>query len=213
MKTRILLLAGACALLPCGSASAALVIGFNSFTAGAGTELPTTGSNYVASGFSGLFNSGGLNRTATGGSSDQTYGDAVLSGTTLGINNGYISTYSGWSPFLELTNNSGSSVMLDRLLYDGGASPAATSVTIGYRYGNSGVFTDLVTTSLTTTYQSFSKDISSIQLNNGQTIQFLFAGGIGGQMDNFGITAVPEPSAALVAGGLLGLTALRRRRA
>lgn len=214
MNPRILPLLGACALLPCGSASGALLIGFHSFTAGTAPQAGGSGTNYLASGFSGFYDpTTGVNKTATGGSSDQTYGNATVDVSTPGVNNGYVSIFTGWFPILELANNSGSSVALDKLLYDGASSPTATSVTVSYRYGTSGAFIDLVTTPLTTSYQSFSQDISSLQLNNGQTIQFRFSGGSGGQLDNFGITSVPEPSAALIAGGLLGASAFRRRRA
>ncbi len=214
MKSR-LLLAGACALIPFGSASGAVLIGFNNFTtANTSVQAGGSGTNHLASGFSGFYDpTTGINKTTTGGSTDQTYGDAVLAGTTLGINNGYVGTFAGWFPYLQLQNNSGSSVVLDRLLYDGAANPSAVSLTIRYRYGTSGGFTDLVTTPLTTSYQSFSKSISSLSLNNGQIIQFQFAGGSGGQLDNFAITAVPEPGSALIAAGSLGLLALRRRHA
>jgi len=216
MNKRFLPLLATLALAPFGSASGALLIGFNSFTAGTAVQTGGSSTNYLASGFSGFYDpTTGINKTATGGSSDQTYGNITVDVSTPGSNNGYVSMFAGWFPILELANNSGSTVALDSLLYDGMSSPSATSVTISYRFGTTGAFTDLVTTSLTSTYQSFSQDISSLQLSNGQTIQFRFAGGSGGQLDNLGITSaasVPEPSALLIAGGLLGVIALRRRR-
>lgn len=213
MNQRFLPLLAICAIIPCGSASGALLIGFHSFTAGTTVQAGGSGTNYLASGFSGFYDpTTGINKTATGGSTDQTYGNITVDLSTPGVNNGYVSTFTGWFPILELANNSGSTVALDKLLYDGASLPSATSLTISYRFGTTGGFTDLVTTPLTTTYQSFSQDISSLQLNSGQTIQFRFAGGSGGQLDNFGITSVPEPTSALIAGGLLGMIAWRRRR-
>lgn len=214
MKPLVLLVAATCTLALGSSASAALVIGFHSFTAGTAVQAGGSGTNYLASGFSGFYDpTTGINKTATGGSTDQTYGNITVDVSTPGTNNGYVSMFAVWAPYLQLVNNSGSSVTLDKLLFDGASVPTATNVTVSYRYGTTGSFTDLATTALTTTtYQSFSHDISSLQLGNGQTIEFRFMGGSGGQLDNIGITAVPEPSAALIIGGLIGLSALRRRR-
>jgi len=218
MTTRILPLIATCALVSGGSASGALLIGFHNFTVGdTGKQMGGSGTNYLASGFSGFYDpTTGIRKTVTGGSADQTYGNITVDVSTPGVDNGYVETFAGWFPILELANNSGSTVALDKLLYDA-TSSGATPLSISYRYGTAGGFTDLVTTPLTNTYQSFSHDISSLELNDGQTIQFRFSGDAGGQLDNFGITSVPvtvpEPSTVLIAGGLLGLGALRRRRA
>lgn len=199
-----------------GSASASLLIGLHEFSHGIDKQIAGTGSNYVASGFSGDLNpSRGTNKSAVGGSTDLTYGSQTFAASTPGTNNGYVTLFDGWKQVLTLTNNSGRSVILQNLLFDA-ATTDKTPLAIGYHFGSAeGGFTSLNNKTLTTSFENFVVSLNGLSLDHGQTIQFEFAGPMGGQLDNIGVTglsAIPEPGSLVALGSLIGMGAFIRNR-
>lgn len=215
----ILSLSFLCLTLP---ASAAVLIGFYDFDDGTGNENHDINST----GFSATIVKGTDSRTA-GGSDDTFYGDSTTF-TVPGVagGDGYLRVVSTLT--MTVTYTGSSPVQLGALYFDATYTTATSGLAVGYRINGGSLVpltpnpfpADTNSTGITTgsdtatrAYNDFSRSLSGVTLNNGNTITFEFSSG-SMRLDNIALegTVIPEPSALLVSINGAGLALFRRHR-
>lgn len=211
---RALLLAISVSAFPHTSSASILLAGWYDFNGNndpaAGSELAPEAADVTFAGFSGNVDKGGQFSVGDGGSVSGFYGTSSIAASAG--DDGYARVFSTSQLVFSLTNDSGPAFQLDKLFFD-----ARNSNTFTVRYQLSGAPTavELGTgTSAATSYRDFSFDLVAynISLLAGQTIDFIFTSPSGTQIDNLGITAIPEPASLLALGCLLGSGLVLRRR-
>ncbi|MBX3740360.1 MAG: hypothetical protein KF712_05175 [Akkermansiaceae bacterium] len=207
-------------------AQAAILIAYTSFP---DEETATTASTetitaqVAAAGFSGRVVQPGFDFRTSGGSNDGTYGPSLSTGESGG--NGYIRVNAGSILTITVTNSSGAAVQLGTLLFDTTYTGTAGTIELAYRFDGTGAYTVLESGLVSDTavtgsgaaaaanYRDQSVDVSSLSLNNGQSITFQFSpvgSGSSFRVDNVALLDIPEPSLALLAAA--GIIPLLRRR-
>lgn len=211
-----------------GSASSAVLVGWNGWTVNSGTSYTT---DVTTTGFTGNVVYKGNRDNASFGSNDGTYG--TVAGAPTGGGSLLPRTQTGGNVNLELTitNNSGASQDLNSVNFDlGYRNGSYTTVDVTYVSGGLGPASALVGSAFTNTaispdisnYADFDLDLSTTltdtTLDDGQSalFSFAFSGGTDDStslvFDNLAIVGtIPEPSASVLALGAAGLL-LRRRR-
>lgn len=205
----------------CAPASGAVLIAFHDFDAGTADETHDA----AAAGFSATVAKGAADSRDAGGSDDSLYGDSTtLTAPTVTNGDGYLRvttkmtmtvTYTGLSP-----------VQLSTLYFDATYTTNTTGLTVGYKINGGSLVSlnpapfaaDATATGITTgsdtqtrPYVDFSRSLSGVTLNTGDTIAFEFSSS-SMRLDNIALegTVVPEPTSALLS--LLGASFLLRRR-
>jgi hypothetical protein len=207
----------------CAPASGAILIAFHDFDAGTADETHDT----AAAGFSATVAKGEADSRNAGGSDDSLYGNSLtLTAPTVTNGDGYLRltnkmtmtvTYTGISP-----------VQLSALYFDATYTTATTGLTVGYKI-NGGSLVSLnpapfaadsnasgITTgsdTQTRPYDDFSRALSGVTLNTGDTIAFEFSSN-SMRLDNIALegSVIPEPSVVLSSLPAAALVLLRRRR-
>ena len=205
-------------------ASASLLVGFHRFDDSTDIQTVLSGSatNYAATGFRGDLFKNGANSEADGGSIDGTYGDRDFGALNPASGDGYGRSLNAGDPVLRITNVTGSSVLLDALLFDAASISTGRTIYVTYQINGDG-FKDLASGSLPGTagggvYGNFAIDLKSLiteTFGPGDWIEFKFNGVTNGRIDNIALTSIPEAGNALACAGLLsgGIFFRSRRRA
>jgi len=203
-------------------ASAAVLIGFYDFDASTADE----NHDVAAAGFSATVAKGAADSRDAGGSDDSLYGDSTtLTAPTVTNGDGYLRvtnkmtmtvTYTGLSP-----------VQLSSLYFDATYTTNTNGLTVGYKINGGTLISltpapfaaDATATGITTgsdtqtrPYVDFSRSLSGVTLNTGDTIAFEFSSS-SMRMDNIALegTVIPEPSVIFSLIPAAGLVLLRRR--
>lgn len=202
-------------------ASAAVLIGFYDFDAGTADETHDVN----AAGFSATIIKGTADSRTAGGSDDALYGDSsTLTVPNVTNGDGYLRLTNKLT--MTVTYGGASTVQLSNLYFDATYTTNTTGLTVGYKI-NGGTLVSLTpvpfaadatetgistgSDTQTRPYVDFSRSLSGITLNTGDTIAFEFSSS-SMRLDNIALegTVVPEPTSALLS--LLGSACLLRRR-
>jgi hypothetical protein len=204
---------------------AAILIAYTTFP---DEDTETTGTQTITPqvaipGFTGRIVQSVFDSRGGGGSTDGTYGPSLSTGESGG--NGYIRANGTSILTITVTNSTGTAVQLGTLLFDTTYTNIEGTINLAYRFDNtgdyialeSGLISDTAATgntgSASADYRDQSVDVSSLSLNNGQSLTFRFlpeGSGSSFRVDNVALLDIPEPSLALLAAA--GLIPLLRRR-
>jgi len=196
------------ALAP-ATVSATLLVGFNSFTAGA--NAPDEGS------FAGSLNAPGA--TSVGGSNDGFYGPDSLAAGGVPVNtgtttNGRIDNANGTT--LTVTNATSSSFVLTNLLFDairiGSTGTGAFSVNWSAPGGTGSQSGTLSTPSPVNNFNDYIVNLGGLLFAPSDSIVFTWVISGGSELDNIALIGIPEPGSLLALGCLVGSGLFLRSR-